>query len=76
MTSTLDDLVTARLDAMGWTRGTLAKRARMSESGLRNLCRGLVSDPRGTTIQPLAKALGVDPAVVRAAIAASRAAKG
>jgi len=74
MTSTLDDLVTARIDSKGWTRGELAKRAGMSESGLRNLCRGLVAHPRGTTISPLAKALGIDPAKVRAAIAASRAA--
>lgn len=69
--ATLEDLVRARLDAKGWTRAELAAKAKISEAGLRKLCRGLVADARGRTVNRLASALGITPEAVRAALAES-----
>lgn len=74
MADTFPELVQRRLDEKGWTLGEFAKRAKVSPSGLRKLMRGEVDDARGPTVNRLAKALGLDPATVRAAISASRAA--
>lgn len=71
---TLDDLTKPILDEKGWTLGELAKRAKVSPSGLRKIMRGQVVEVRGPTVRDLAKALGVDAARVRAACEASRAA--
>lgn len=76
MTETLDSLVQSILDAKGWTLGQLATRAKISTAGLRLLRGGATVKPRGPTVRDLAKALGVPPDRVRAAIAASRAPKG
>lgn len=74
MAETLRDLIKPILDAKGWTLLVLAKRAKMSPAGLRKLRDGQVEEARGPTVKALAKALGLDPARVRAAIEASRAA--
>ena len=68
----LPSLVKARLDSKGWTREVFAKRAGLSTSGLRKILRGQVREVSGPTVNGLAKALGVEPARVRAAIEASR----
>lgn len=65
---TLQELI----DARGLALGELAKAAGMADSGLRKLLRGGVTVPRVATVAGLAKALGVTPARVRAAIEASR----
>ncbi len=67
---TLDDL----LDAVGLSVEVVAKRAKTSPRALLGLRRGAVERPRSTTVAKLAKALRVDPARVRAACEASRAA--
>lgn len=75
-TAPLLTLVKARCDAKGWTFEQAAKRAKLSVPGLRKLCAGLVEDPRGPTVNGVARMLGTDGATVRLAIAASRAAAG
>ena len=76
MAETLRDLIQTTLDAKGWTLLVLAKRAKISPAGLRKLRDGRVDEARGPTVKRLATALGVDPARVRAACEASRAAAG
>lgn len=71
---TLETLVRPILDEKGWTLGDLAEKAKISPSGLRKIMRGQVAEVRGPTVKDLAKALGVEPATVRAACEASRAA--
>jgi DNA-binding Xre family transcriptional regulator len=73
---TLEALCRPILDAKGWTLEKLADKAKMSTSGLRRLMRGQVDVARGPTVNNLAKALGIEPATVRAACEASRAAAG
>jgi predicted transcriptional regulator len=75
MAETLPVLVQTALDRKGLTFKAFAKRAKISPSGLRKLLRGQVEDARGPTVSKLAKALGLDAAVVRAAIEASRKAR-
>lgn len=67
---TLNDLI----DARGLSIGEVAKRAKIAPFSLKKLRNGLVANARPTTVSRLAKVLGVDPARVRAAIEASRAA--
>lgn len=67
---TLDDL----LYSVGLPLGVIEKRAKTSSRALLSLRKGEIRTPRIATITKLAKALGVDPARVRAAIEASRAA--
>lgn len=76
MAETLSALLQPHLDAKGLTLGDFAAKAKVSPSGLRKLLRGEVTYVRGPTVLRLAKALGVDPARVRAACEASRAAAG
>lgn len=65
----------ALLDRAGLTYGEVAKRAGISDRALLALRDGVVARARATTVAGLAKALGVDAAVVRRAIEASAAAK-
>ena len=60
------------IDSAGLPVGDVAKRASLTPRALLRLRRGLVAVPRSTTVSKLAKALGVAPARVRAAIEASR----
>ena len=67
---TLNDLIDRA--AIGVTE--LATAAGVTPRALLNLREGRIARPRSQTVGRLAKALGVDAAAVRAAIAASRAA--
>mgnify|MGYP002777802378 CR=1 FL=1 len=67
---TLDDLI----DSAGIPLMDLAKRAKIDPKSLLSLRNGAIDRPRVGTIAKLAKALGVEPARVRAACEASRAA--
>ena len=65
---TLQDII----DAAGMPVGEVAKIASLTPRALLRLRKGLVAVPRSATVGKLAKALGVPPARVRAAIEASR----
>lgn len=67
---TLDDL----LYAVGLPLHVVQKQAKTSSRALLSLRKGEIASPRIGTIAKLAKALGVEPARVRAACEASRAA--
>lgn len=67
---TLDDL----LYSVGLPLHIVEKRAKTSSRALLALRKGEIATPRVGTVAKLAHALGVDPARVRAAIEASRAA--
>lgn len=69
---TLNDL----LDAAGMTMDAVAKRAGISLRALLSLRSGTVEVARAKTVGGLAKALRIPAARVRAAIEASRAARG
>lgn len=69
---TLQDLI----DARGLSLRELCKVAGITPLGLRMIRRGEVRNVRVATAAKLAKALGVEPARVRAACEASRAAAG
>lgn len=69
---TLDDLL---LDC-GEGLTAFAKRAGIPPFTMRRLRHGEIETPRIVTLTKIAKALGVEPARVRAAIEASRAAAG
>lgn len=71
---TLEALLRPVLDAKGLTLEAFAARAKISPSGLRKILRGQVLTVRGPTVNGIARVSGVDPARVRAAIEASRAA--
>lgn len=71
MAETLPGLLQTHLDSKGLTLKTFAERVGISPSGLRKILRGEVSTVRGPTVAKLAKAFGVPPARVRAAIEAS-----
>lgn len=72
MAETLRDLWQPILDRRGWTIESLSDASGISVSGLRKLAGGSVRAARGPTVHKLAKALGVPPKRVRAAIEASR----
>lgn len=69
---TLNDLI----DARGLPVGEVAELSGVSERALLALRMGVVARARVATVAGLAKALGVEPARVRAAIEATRAAAG
>ena len=68
MAEVLQDLI----DARGISLGDLAKRSGLTPEGLRKIRRGLVGVVRVETAARLAKALKVDPARLRDAIAETR----
>lgn len=70
-----DETLQSLVDSRGLSLGELAKAAGISSQCLRMLRIGTVGAARTTTVAKLAKALGVDPSRVRAAIEASWAAK-
>ena len=72
MAETLDDLI----DNAGIPLGELVIRVRMSSRTLLAMRRGEARKFQVSTVARLAKVLGVEPARVRAAIAASRDAAG
>ena len=45
---------------LGWSQAELARRSQVSEDSVRKYCQGGVDQPRGSTIDALADALGVD----------------
>lgn len=69
---TLDDLI----DARGLPLGDLASAAGLDDKTLLNLRTRTPATVRVATVAKLAKALGVDPATVRAAIEAQRSGSG
>ncbi len=68
---TLDDL----LDAAGLPISVIARKAKMSARTILAMRKGEQARARVATVAKLAKVLGVTPAVLRAAIEASRAAR-
>lgn len=72
MTQTVDDLIYAA----GIPFGALADKAGIDAKTLLSIRRGRWNNPRVATVAKLAKALRVTPTKLRAAIAASRDARG